>query len=98
MKMSDLRKTPAELMEQHAPVLGPVDEYPCGTSISLDEQTLGKLGADHEDWSVGDIFKLVGMWRITSVSENETTQGKRKCVTLQALMLGAEEEPDSDED
>lgn len=90
-KLVDMRKTPEEKMEDMMP-MGTVNEYPYGLCIRLTQDELDKLDVDHADWEIGDIFDLRAMARVTSVSENETEAGKKCCVELQIVMLGAESE------
>lgn len=102
IKLVDMRKTAADKAEEYSTMpmtLGAVNEYPYGLSLCLEDETLEKLNVDHADWSVGDIFDLRAMARVTSVSENETESGEKKRVELQIIMLGAESESaEGDED
>lgn len=98
-KLVDMRKTPAEKLEDaNCMTLGAVNEYPYGLCLSLGNDELDKLGADHTDLTVGDIVDLRAMARVTSISENETEEGKKCRVELQIVMLGAELESEEDEE
>lgn len=65
--------------------------YPWGLSISLCDAELEKLGLDAE-CDVGDLLDARCMMRVTSVSQNETTDGKRCRIELQIIMMGVEDE------
>lgn len=96
-QLKDMRKTPEEKMEDMISPIGAVNDYPYGLCIRLTQDELEKLDVDHSDWKIGDIFDLRSLARVTSVSENETESGKRCCVELQILMLGAESEAEEAE-
>ena len=51
--------------------------YPYGLSFCLENSELEKLDVDIEDWAVGDIFPLDIFAKLTSLSQNESTDGKR---------------------
>jgi len=103
-KMVDLANTPQEIKEDVAgysvpsPVgisSGPL--YPYGLCLRLEEKTLDRLGMAEDLPEVGDVIHIVGMAKVTSVSENETetTDGERQhrcCVELQITHMGAEDE------
>lgn len=65
--------------------------YPWGLCISLQDEQLEKLGLD-ADCEVGDLLDMRCMARVTSVSQNETTNGKCSRVELQVIMMGVEDE------
>ena len=98
--MIDLAMSPQE-REKQSPALssdnaGPI--YPYGTSLRFDNEILEKLGVDISDWEVGDMFHLFSMAKVTSKSENDTTDGKRCCVELQIVAIGAESEDAENEE
>lgn len=72
--------------------------YPWGLTLTLDEKTLEKLKVDHSDWSVGDIFHLHAIARVTSVSEHENQNGNSCNVGLQIVAMGAESEDAENEE
>lgn len=91
----------AEEVEERYKVNTPLAEepkYPYGTSLSLDESILEKMGVDHSDWSVGDIFHLHALAKVTSVSEHENQDGSKCCVTLQIIALKGESEDEEDQE
>lgn len=99
MKLVDMRLTDSEKAEQNGPMsVGAVNEYPWGLCIRLSDKELEKLSVDHADWTVGDIFDLRAMARVTSISSNETTEGERTGIELQLVMLGAEVEDSEEEE
>lgn len=66
--------------------------YPYGLTLCFNDQVLDKLKVDTSDWSVGDVFHLFAFARITSISENETTDGSKKRIELQITDLSGEDE------
>lgn len=67
--------------------------YPYGLCISLEDETLKKLGLDGDLPGVGDIIQFNAIAKVTNVSENEreaTDGGTRKCcrVELQITDMG----------
>lgn len=94
--MIDMARTPEEAKEsaekQGFPTDSPV--YPYGLAISLGEEELEKLGVDYSDWSVGDLFHLHAMTKITSISEREMENGNCCRVEMQIIALTGESEDD----
>lgn len=106
--MVDMAKTPEEVKKEAPAALAEmppkVPVYPWGLSLSLDDDTLKKLGLEGEMPSVGEMIHLCAMAKVTSVSENETedtkTGGKTTCrrVELQITHLATENEDDENEE
>ena len=69
--------------------------YPCGMSVCFEEQQLEKLDVDTDDWEVGDVFRADVAFKITSKSENESTDGKRRRVEAQIIAMQGEEEEEA---
>lgn len=100
VQLVDVAYTADELEERQegAMPLADAPKYPYGLTINLDEKTLEKLKIDSSDWSVGDIFHLHALSKVTSISEHENTDGKCCSVSLQIIALGAESEDAEDEE
>ena len=98
LKMIDMRKTSEEMAKDGMPYLAPRDEYPCGLTITFNNDTIEKLRLDHGDWEIGDVFDLRAMARVTGINENQTDQGDNCCITLQIVMMGCESEDAEDEE
>lgn len=86
----DLADYPASVAGSAKPT-GPM--YPYGLCISLDDETLKKLGLDGDMPGVGDIIQFNAIAKVTSVSENEregTDGAKTQCrrVELQITDMG----------
>jgi len=100
VKMTDMAKTPAEIKEDMPTMPSSdsvVNRYPYGLCISLTEDELSKLKMDGTP-SVGDMVHLFAMARVTSVSENEKSDGSKCCrVELQITHLGTEDESEEEE-
>jgi len=62
--------------------------YPWGLSLTLDDETLEKLGFGDELPDVGAMKDLVARAKVTSVSSNDVDGGKkRRSVSLQITEL-----------
>lgn len=104
VKMIDMAKTPEEIKEDIAetamPVAAPdkVPSYPWGLCITLDEDSLAKLGIDEKELpDVGDMIHLFAMAKVTSASQNEREDkdgNKTVCkrIELQITHMGLEDE------
>jgi len=100
-KLKDMAKTPEDLTKNVSvnPTLLGQDKYPYNLRICLTHEEIEKLGADHSDWEIGDIFHLHALAKVISVSENETAEGKECRVELQITHLaGPESEDEEDEE
>lgn len=97
--MVSMECEPRELSEEGAVVSAPaMPLYPYGLCISLTQDELEKLEVDYEDWTVGDFFKLDALAKITSISENESTDGKRCRVEMQIVALSGEGSEDEEDE
>ncbi len=95
MKLIDMKR---QSETEDSTMLSPKtqDEYPWGLRISLDDETLTKLGMA-ELPKIGAEYKLVALACVVSISQNESSEGKpSRHVELQIeqmmLMPAAEEE------
>lgn len=99
-KMVDMALGPEEKGKDY-PMAMPMDsgqpKYPYGLSISLTDEELEKLDLE-PDCEVGELIHLTAMAKVTSVSQNETTDGKRCRIELQIIALGAEDEDEEGEE
>jgi hypothetical protein len=87
---------PAPMSTSEGKISGP--KYPYGLCISLDDETLEKLGLDGELPSAGETVQFSAIAKVTSSSDNEMLQDdgstKRCCrVELQITDMGV---PDPD--
>lgn len=67
-------------------------KFPYGTQIVLGDRELEKLGCDVGDAFVGGMIHIHAMARITSVSQNDTADGKKSRVELQLESMCVEGE------
>ncbi len=72
--------------------------YPYGLRITLTDKELEKMDLDHSEAFVGGIIHLHAMARITSVSENDTDQGKCCRIELQIEDMCVESEDEENEE
>lgn len=100
--MVDMALTPEEQEKRSTgmpmSVMGDAPKYPYGLSICLTQDELEKLDVDFGDWEVGDVFHLHALTEITSISQNETTDGKNCRVELQITRLSGEPEDAENEE
>jgi hypothetical protein len=95
-KMVSMAHTPAEAKEEakEMSVAPSVPKYPYGLCISLDDDSLKKLGLDGDLPAVGETMQFTAIARVTSASmhEREATDGGKaeQCcrVELQITDMG----------
>lgn len=95
----DMAKTPEQISEEMKPYdereikASSVPLYPYGLCISLEEDSLKKLGLDGAGAEPGDGIQLIAMAKVTNASAREQADGStRRCVELQIthMALGPE--------
>lgn len=104
MRMVDMARTPAEKKEELADMAGPcmpsvdsVPDYPYGLSLSLDNDSMEKLGLD-DSCQVGDLLHFTAMAKVTSVSsyDNENS-GPNRRIELQVQQMGVPEDESTED-
>ncbi len=92
-KLVDLAYTDEEKMATDIPC-GPIDRprYPYGATLSFDQDTLDKMNLDTKGVSVGDMIDLRAFGVITSISENDTSDGPKCRVEIQIQKIAIENE------
>jgi Major coat protein-like len=100
--MTDMRRTDEEKAETVADMMPtPMNQpdYPYGLCISLNEETLEKLGLDEKDFDVGDMVHIQGMGLVTSKSTTANSETGDKCrIEIQITHLASENEDDENEE
>ncbi len=101
-QMIDMAKSPEKIREDAAPIADSarpaVPQYPYGLCISLDDESLAKLGLDGELPQAGDILEFCAAAKVTCASTTEnvdpmTGQTKAcKRVELQIVAIAPHEE------
>ena len=94
MNLTDMKLSPAEAKEMDcsAGCLGGDDggpKYPWGLILSLDDDTLRKLGVS-ELPKVGQQMHLMAVVEVCTTSQHANQDGTDKCVSLQITQLGLE--------
>ena len=81
-KMVSMAKTPEEVQQDMAdmPAVAPAGKisgpkYPYGLCLSLDDESLKKLGLDGDLPEVGEVLQFSAIARVTSASMNERENG-----------------------
>lgn len=99
LKLKDMAKTEEERKKDMPMMAALTDQsiYPYGLCISLDDETLEKLGLD-DDCEPGDHINLSALAKVTSVSKNDTADGQRCRVELQITHLGTDEDEEEEEE
>lgn len=92
-KMISMARTPEEAKAEVAKYDSPspvttasVPTYPYGLCLSLDEETMKKLGMEGEMPSVGEVMQFTAMAKVTSASINEREKSdgsKEQCCRLE---------------
>lgn len=91
--LTDMAKSDEEAEKDRSPLMMSENKYPYGLRISLSQDDLEKLGVDHGDFEIGDVFPLDILAKVVSKSANETEGGEENCcVSLQITHIGAEEQ------
>ncbi len=101
--MADMKLTPEETASDTSIPCCSVSEangptYPWGLRITLTEKELEKLGISHEAATVGGMFHLHAMARITSVSEEDRADGLTCRVEAQIESMAVESEDAENEE
>jgi hypothetical protein len=92
--MTDMVMTPQEADKSYglcAPAEASKPRYPYGLCISLDQESLNKLGLE-PNCSVGDMLHIFAMAKVTSVSQRDTDKGADCRIELQITHMGVEDE------
>lgn len=71
MPMIDLKLSKRERKDITEPSMD-APEYPWGLNLTLDEEVLEKLGLDVGDFKVGEELPLVGVVKVTSISQHQS--------------------------
>lgn len=103
VKMMDMGKTPDDIKKEQEGYDKPMsisdtmNRYPYGLCISLTDNELEKLKLPVPD--AGDMIHIFAMAKVTSVSQNESADGKKCCrAELQITHLGLENEDEEEAD
>lgn len=97
-ELVDLKLSKAEKKEQVSENKAPRMEYPWGLSISLDEDTMEKLGIKGVP-GVGDEFHFVCVAHVTSARQSEYEEsGMSKSIDLQLSDMAIIKHEAADED
>lgn len=76
----------------------PRPRFPYGLRISITDKELEKMDLDHDDAVVGGMIHIHALARITSVSENDTDQGKCCRIEAQIEDMCVESEDEENEE
>lgn len=94
-KMVNMAKAPEDVKKEvgelypAAPAMSTTSAYPYGLCISLEDDTIDKLGLGGEMPGVGEMMQFLAMAKVTSVSQNEREQmdGSKKMCTRIELQI-----------
>lgn len=65
------------------------DQYPWGMRITLNNDTLEKLGVNSKSLpSVGDVVSIIGMAKVCAVSTHTEDEGEESSVEMQITDIG----------
>ncbi len=71
-------------------------EYPWGTSINLEHDSIEQLGIDKLP-AFGEKLQMTAIVKVTNVGSNESETGKRKHMTLQITDMAIEPEKNEED-
>jgi hypothetical protein len=97
--MVDMKKSPME-MEGKAVSMPQESVYPYGLSITLDTETLQKLGLDcgDEECQVGNYLHLNALAEVTGYHKSDTGSGEQHTLNLQITHLSLEDSDEGEEE
>jgi hypothetical protein len=86
--MKDMKLSPQEAKTELQPTEIPKPNYPYGLSISLETESLKKLGLAIKDFEIGKQMKFEALAVVSSISKNESLANNgHECVSLQITGL-----------
>ncbi|EGP43115.1 capsid staple protein [Achromobacter insuavis] len=94
MNLTDMKLSPDEAKVRECCASGESDggpKYPWGLTISLDDDTLSKLGMTALP-QVGQQMRLAAVVEVCSTSQHANQEGTEKCISLQITQMGLEGE------
>lgn len=92
MNLIDMKLSPDEAKEMDSCIGASADggpKYPWGLSVSLDDETLEKLGITSLP-TVGQKMRLMAIVEVCSTSQHANQEGTDKCVSLQITQMALE--------
>ena len=93
--MKDMKLSAKEAKKQSEPkAIEDRPRYPYGLSLSLDSESLDKLGIDKLP-ALGETMVLTAKVEVTSVHSSDSEYGKSKSVSLQITAMELEKEKKS---
>lgn len=104
LRLVDMARTPAEKKEELAEMTGPcmpsvdsMPDYPYGLCLSLDNESMEKLGLD-TSCQVGDLLHFTAMAKVTSVSMRDSEMNGPDCrIELQIQQMGVPEDESTED-
>lgn len=87
MKLVSLKKDQSETIEDAEQTTPAEPEYPYGTCLHLDQDSLEKLGIK-EFPEIGTTWQIEAVARVSGMSESAGSHGEHKCLDLQIIKLG----------
>lgn len=94
--MVSMARTPSAIKKGMNPVSSMASKYPYGVSISLDNDTLKKLGIT-ELPEMGDEYQIIGVAKVTHASSASSEAGQNTSMELTITHLNLTHEDDVEE-
>ena len=90
MKLQNMKQTKTENKNTLAEAPTSVDSnpYPYGLEISLEKESIEKLGLDINDFSIGGKVEIMCIAEVTSLSQSASKDNENLSVRLQITDLG----------
>jgi len=83
LALTNMKRAKEKTEAYDGPSIGNEDDYPYGLQISLDEDSLKKLGMDVADFTIGGKIDVVCQVEVTHMSESAGQDGDYSDVSLQ---------------
>jgi hypothetical protein len=96
MKLVNMKMDAKTREKEPATIAADAPIYPWGLSLTLDEESLDKLGIDLP--KVGKRLMVAARVDVTAVSSNKSESGERRSVSLQITDLSVEPEKADQDD
>ena len=98
MDLHDMKRTKEEKKEYGSestvrPSSPDVEEYPYGLSISLEKESLEKLGLDVDDFNLDSKVDIICLAKVESLHESSSKNNSSSSVSLQICKMAMRVQP-----
>lgn len=91
MKLIDMQRSKKEIKKQNTGLAEPnTPDYPWGLEISLETESIEKLGINLDTMRVGKEYSIMAVCEVTSISESASKDNSSKNMRLQIKKMAFE--------